>query len=148
VAGPASLISVMAPANQGQVYEASTMASLWVLRSLRHREQPICDGHLGRALRHPSPCSTSGAESFRIPGIQVDGMDVPGLARRGGRGDGLDPMRARGRSSSSSDLSLSRHTCPTRQVRTREEVQDYREKSRPDRPCRKELEEMGVARTS
>ena len=112
---------------------------------LRDREQPICDGHEHRALVGRSPSFTGAGESFRIPGIQVDGMDVlavRGAAEvaldwtRGGKGPIIiEFMTYRYRGHSMSDPA---------KYRTREEVQDVREHRDPIDHAEQELETLGV----
>src|SRR3954467_13206716 len=94
---------------------------------------------------HSEPLLYRKGESFRIPGFQVDGMDVlsvRGAAEvaldwvRGGKGPIIvEFMTYRYRGHSMSDPA---------KYRTREEVQDYREHKDPIDHAAKELEGMGV----
>src|SRR3954467_12963483 len=94
---------------------------------------------------HSEPLLYRKGESFRIPGFQVDGMDVlsvRGAAEvaldwvRGGKGPIIvEFMTYRYRGHSMSD--------PAR-YRSREEVQDYREHRDPIDHAAKDLEAMGV----
>ena len=132
-------------ANQGQVYEAFNMAALWQL--------PIIFVIENNQYAMGTAVSRSSAEThfhrrgtaFRIPGMQVDGMDVLEVRQaaeiavahvRGGNGPvlmELNTYRYRGHSMSD----------PAK-YRSRDEVQDVKEKRDPIDHARAELIEMGV----
>jgi pyruvate dehydrogenase E1 component alpha subunit len=132
-------------ANQGQVYESFNMAKLWdlpVIYAIENNKYAM-----GTAVERSAsePLFYRRGESFRIPGIQVDGMDV--LAVRGAAeeamawtqsGKGpiiLELMTYRYRGHSMSDPA---------KYRTREEVQGFREQHDPIDRAGKDLEAMGV----
>ena len=132
-------------ANQGQVYESFNMASLWdlpVIYAIENNKYAM-----GTAVERSAsePLFYKRGESFRIPGIQVDGMDV--LAVRGAAeeamawtqaGKGpiiLELLTYRYRGHSMSDPA---------KYRTKEEVQDYREHRDPIDMAAKELAKLGV----
>jgi len=132
--------------NQGQVYESFNMATLWklpVIYAIENNKYAM-----GTSIERSSsePLLYKRGESFRIPGIQVDGMDV--LAVRGAAevalewtrsGKGpiiLELMTYRYRGHSMSDPA---------KYRTREEVQGYREQHDPIDHAAKELEALGVS---
>jgi len=131
--------------NQGQVYEAFNMARLWnlpIIYAIENNKYAM-----GTSIERSSsePLLYRRGESFRIPGIRVDGMDV--LAVRGAAQVALDWVRGgkgpiivefmtyRYRGHSMSD--------PAR-YRTREEVQDVREHNDPIDHAAKMLEKLGV----
>ncbi len=131
--------------NQGQVYEAFNMAKLWglpVIYAIENNQYAM-----GTSIKRSSaePLLYRRGESFRIPGLQVDGMDVlavRGAAEvalewtRGGKGPIIiEFMTYRYRGHSMSDPA---------KYRTREEVQDYREHHDPIDRAGKDLEAMGV----
>ncbi|WP_373489324.1 pyruvate dehydrogenase (acetyl-transferring) E1 component subunit alpha [Blastomonas sp.] len=133
-------------ANQGQVYESFNMAALWKL--------PIIFVIENNGYAMGTKVSRGSAEtefyrrgdSFRIPGMQVNGMDVlevRGAAEaaveyvRGGNGPLLMELKTyRYRGHSMSDPA---------KYRSREEVQNVREKSDPIEGAKAQLVEMGVA---
>ena len=131
--------------NQGQVAEAFNMAKLWDLPVIYAIENNKYAMGTSVARSHAEPLLYRHGESFRIPGLQVDGMDV--LAVRGAAQVALEWTRSgkgpiiiefmtyRYRGHSMSD--------PAR-YRTREEVQDVREHRDPITHAEKELEAMGV----
>ena len=132
-------------ANQGQVYESFNMAALWKLPIIFVIEN---NGYaMGTAINRSSAEDQMfrRGESFRIPGLQVDGMDVlacRGAAEtasewvRGGHGPIILEMKTyRYRGHSMSDPA---------KYRSREEVQSVREKSDPIDHAARELAEMGV----
>jgi pyruvate dehydrogenase E1 component alpha subunit len=85
-------------------------------------------------------------ESFRIPGIQVDGMDV--LACRGAAEEALAWVRA-GKGPLILEMKTYRYRghsmSDPAKYRSREEVQSVREKSDPIEHAKRELEAAGVS---
>jgi pyruvate dehydrogenase E1 component alpha subunit len=87
--------------NQGQVYEASTWPSCGTCRSSTRSRTTNMRWAPRSSARHSEPDLYKRGESFRIPGLRVDGMDV--LAVRGAAEMALEWVRGgKGRSSSSS----------------------------------------------
>jgi pyruvate dehydrogenase E1 component alpha subunit len=131
--------------NQGQVYEAFNMAKLWNLPVIYAIENNKYAMGTSVARSHSEPLLYRRGESFRIPGLQVDGMDVlavRGAAEvalewtRGGKGPVIiefNTYRYRGHSMSD----------PAK-YRTREEVQDVREHRDPITHAERDLEALGV----
>jgi pyruvate dehydrogenase E1 component alpha subunit len=133
-------------ANQGQVYESFNMAALWKL--------PIIFVIENNGYAMGTKVSRGSAEtefyrrgdSFRIPGMQVNGMDVlevRGAAEaaleyvRGGNGPLLMELKTyRYRGHSMSDPA---------KYRSREEVQNVKEKSDPIEAAKAELIKLGVS---
>jgi len=132
-------------ANQGQVYESFNMAELWKLPIIFVIENN--QYAMGTSVNRSSAEDQlyKRGESFRIPGLQIDGMDVlavRGAAEtalqwvRGGKGPILLELKTyRYRGHSMSDPA---------KYRSREEVQAVRDKSDPIEHARRELEAMGV----
>ena len=131
-------------ANQGQVYETFNMAALWNLPIVFVIEN---NGYaMGTAVKRSSAETEfyRRGTAFRIPGMDVNGMDVLEVRQsaeiafkhvREGNGPvlmELNTYRYRGHSMSD----------PAK-YRTREEVQDVREKSDPIERLKKELMEAG-----
>ena len=133
-------------ANQGQVYESFNMAELWKLPAIYVIENN--QYAMGTSVNRSSSEDQlyKRGESFRIPGVQVDGMDV--LAVRGAAEMALDWVRSekgpillelktyRYRGHSMSDPA---------KYRSREEVQAVREKSDPIEALKRDLEAAGIA---
>ena len=131
--------------NQGQVYEAFNMAKLWELPIIYvvENNQYATGTSIQRSSAEPELFRRG--QAHRIPGLQVDGMDV--LAVRGAAEVALDWTRSgkgpiliefltyRYRGHSMSDPA---------KYRTREEVQDVREHRDPITHVERELEAMGV----
>jgi len=132
-------------ANQGQVYESFNMAELWKLPIVYviENNQYAMGTAVGRSSAEDQLYKRG--ESFRIPGIQVDGMDV--LACRGAAEEALAWVRA-GKGPMILEMKTYRYRghsmSDPAKYRSREEVQSVRDKSDPIEHAKRELEAMGV----
>jgi pyruvate dehydrogenase E1 component alpha subunit len=132
-------------ANQGQVYESFNMAALWKLPIIFVIEN---NGYAMGTKVDRSSAETDfhlrGA-SFRIPGMQVNGMDV--LEVRGAIEVALDYVRG-GNGPLLMELKTYRYRghsmSDPAKYRSREEVQDVREKSDPIEALKRDLIAAGV----
>jgi pyruvate dehydrogenase E1 component alpha subunit len=133
-------------ANQGQVYESFNMAELWklpVIYAIENNQYAM-----GTSVNRSSAEDQlyRRGESFRIPGVQVDGMDV--LAVRGAADMALDWVRS-GKGPLLLELKTYRYRghsmSDPAKYRSREEVQAVREKSDPIDHLKQELEAAGVS---
>lgn len=133
-------------ANQGQVYESMNMAELWKLPIIFVIENN--QYAMGTAVDRASSESRfyRRGESFRVPGIQVDGMDV--LAVRGASEAVIDWVRA-GKGPVIMEMKTYRYRghsmSDPAKYRSKEEVQEMREHNDPIERVKKPLEEMGVS---
>ncbi|HTU12619.1 MAG TPA: pyruvate dehydrogenase (acetyl-transferring) E1 component subunit alpha [Allosphingosinicella sp.] len=132
-------------ANQGQVYESFNMAELWKLPIIFVIENN--QYAMGTSVHRSSAEDQlyKRGESFRIPGLQIDGMDV--LAVRGAAETALAWVHA-GKGPILLELKTYRYRghsmSDPAKYRSREEVQAVREKSDPIEHCKRELEALGA----
>jgi len=133
-------------ANQGQVYEAFNMAELWKLPVIFviENNQYAMGTSVNRASAEDQLFRRG--ESFRIEGVQVDGMDV--LAVRGAATVALDWVRA-GRGPILLEMKTYRYRghsmSDPAKYRTRDEVQAMRDTRDPIDLAKKEMLELGFA---
>ena len=132
-------------ANQGQVYESFNMAELWKLPVVFviENNQYAMGTSVNRATAEDQLYRRG--ESFRIQGVQVDGMDV--LAVRGAADMAFDWVRA-GKGPVLLELKTYRYRghsmSDPAKYRSRDEVQAMRDKSDPIEAAKKQLLDMGV----
>jgi pyruvate dehydrogenase E1 component alpha subunit len=133
-------------ANQGQVYESFNMAELWKLPIIFVIENN--QYAMGTSVNRSSAEDRlyKRGESFRIPGLQIDGMDV--LAVRGAATTALEWVRG-GKGPILLELKTYRYRghsmSDPAKYRSREEVQAVRDKSDPIEHAKRELEAMGCS---
>jgi pyruvate dehydrogenase E1 component alpha subunit len=132
-------------ANQGQVYESLNMAELWKLPIIFVIEN---NGYaMGTAVSRSSSEDQlyRRGESFRVPGMQVDGMDV--LAVRGAVEEALKWVRA-GKGPIVMELKTYRYRghsmSDPAKYRTKEEVQSMKDRSDCIDHAKRDLEALGV----
>ena len=132
--------------NQGQVYESFNMAELWKLPVIFviENNQYAMGTSVNRASSEDLLYKRG--ESFRVPGLQVDGMDV--LAVRGAAQTATEWVRA-GKGPILLELKTYRYRghsmSDPAKYRSREEVQAMRDKSDPIEGAKRELLERGWA---
>ena len=132
-------------ANQGQVSESFNMAELWKLPIIFviENNQYAMGTSVNRASAEDQLYRRG--ESFRIPGLQIDGMDV--LAVRGAAETALEWVRS-GKGPILLELKTYRYRghsmSDPAKYRSREEVQAVRDKSDPIEHLKHELEAKGV----
>jgi pyruvate dehydrogenase E1 component alpha subunit len=132
-------------ANQGQVYESFNMAELWKLPIIFVIENN--QYAMGTSVNRSSAEDQlyRRGESFRIPGMQVDGMDV--LAVRGAAEVALEWVRA-GKGPILLELKTYRYRghsmSDPAKYRSREEVQAVRDKSDAIEHLKKVMIDAGI----
>ena len=132
--------------NQGQVYESFNMAELWKLPIIFVIENN--QYAMGTSVNRSSAEDQlyRRGESFRIPGMQVDGMDV--LAVRGAAEAALEWVRA-GKGPVLMELKTYRYRghsmSDPAKYRSREEVQAVRDKSDSIEHLKKLMTDAGIS---
>ena len=132
--------------NQGQVYESFNMAELWKLPIIFviENNQYAMGTSVNRASAEDQLYRRG--ESFRIPGMQVDGMDV--LAVRGAAEAAIEWVRA-GKGPVLMELKTYRYRghsmSDPAKYRSREEVQAVRDKSDSIEHLKKLMTDAGIS---